>query len=67
MSLRDKANELAENARRYAVGHKTKIDDGIEKIETLVDKRGMVCGEWGRTSAPGSLRWHRSLSDCGPV
>jgi hypothetical protein len=39
VSLRDKANELAEKARRYADGHKSKIDDGIERVETLVDKR----------------------------
>ncbi|MGH3842364.1 MAG: Rv0909 family putative TA system antitoxin [Pseudonocardiaceae bacterium] len=39
MSLRDKANEIAEKARRYAIEHKSKIDEGIEKMETLVDKR----------------------------
>lgn len=39
MSLRDKANDVAEKARRYTVAHQGKIAEGIDKVEALVDKR----------------------------
>ncbi len=42
MSLRDKANDVAEKARRYTVAHQGKIAEGIDKVEALVDVTGQV-------------------------